>query len=52
MMFVVRSLFPLQALATETEPRIASVRTLQEAVADAMAAGALRQEDVDATLSI
>ena len=33
MMFVVRSDFLLQARAAETEPRIASFRTLQEAVA-------------------
>ena len=49
MMFVVRSDFLLQARATETEPRIASFRTLQEAVADAMTAGTLRQGDVEAT---
>lgn len=49
MMFVVRSDFLLQARATETEPRIASFHTLQQAVADAMAEGALRQGNVDAT---
>jgi AcrR family transcriptional regulator len=49
MMFVVRSDFLLQARAAETEPRIASFRTLQEAVTDAMAEGALRQGDVEAT---
>ena len=49
MMFVVRSDFLLQARAAEPEPRIASFRTLQEAVADAMTAGALRQGDVEAT---
>ncbi len=49
MMFVVRSDFLLKARAAETEPRIASFRTLQQAVAGAMAAGALRQGDVEAT---
>jgi AcrR family transcriptional regulator len=49
MMFVVRSDFLLQARAAETEPRIASFHTLQDAVAAAMTAGTIRQGDVEAT---
>jgi AcrR family transcriptional regulator len=49
LMFVVRSDFLLQARATETEPRIASFRVLQDAVELAMSSGALRQGDVEGT---
>jgi AcrR family transcriptional regulator len=47
LMFMVRSDFLLQARSTETEPRIASFHTLQQAVADAMSARAIRPGNVD-----
>ncbi len=47
-MFVVRSDFLLQARSADYEPRIASFRILQEAIASAMDAGTLLQGDPQA----